>query len=107
MVTKAEFEQLRAETDRRFVEEAARVKAHEAQTQEMLVQTMCEQIAHRMADAHEQLLQQLTDRLTHRDTSPQQDVTPPPDCDFVLTNNRRPTGSGHRPQQDQDHYQLP
>jgi hypothetical protein len=53
-----------------------------------------------MADAHEQLLQQLTDRLTHRDTSPQQDVTPPPDCDFVLTNNRRPTGSGHRPQQD-------
>jgi hypothetical protein len=72
----------------------------------MLVRTICEQVAHRVADAHEQLLQQLTGHFAHLEQPPPPPIDPSPEREFTLTNNRRAQGSGFRPHPDQDQYQL-
>jgi lysyl-tRNA synthetase class I len=63
MVTKAELESalaaLQTNTDRRL-----------AETQEMLVQIVIQQVAHHTASARESLFQQLFDKFAHLDRGP-------------------------------------
>lgn len=98
---RAQLKQITDDVNRRFAEEAEKSRLREAQTQELLVSTIIDQLKIVREQVSQAVTQEVNDRMAvfesrfekiNRDTNGKQ-VDEGTHSNMVLTNNRRPMGT--------------